>query len=157
MIEENPDTISFYPGNTNGSLARIVVHDRVRIESDVLPRYFNHNSFASLRRQLNYFNFARIGRGRQRGATYINENVAQLNDILRLKRREVGAPQPIIPIIQKKTVVVPETLPISLDLTVGHQSLSISQGNDVVLPHDDLFACNVLLAMSCHKTLQGTY
>ena len=156
MIEENQDTISFYPGGANGTLARIVIHDRVRIESDVLQRYFNHNSFASLRRQLNYFNFARIGRGRQRGATYINENVVQLNDILRLKRREVGAPQPIIPIINKKTVVVPETLPVSLDLTVGHQPLKF-QKRDIVLPHDDLFACNVLLAMSCHKTLQGTY
>jgi hypothetical protein len=72
-------------------LGRIVVHDRARVESEILPKYFNHASFASLRRQLNYFSFTRIGKGRQRGATYCNEAVVDLNDILRLKRRAVGA------------------------------------------------------------------
>lgn len=71
-------------------LGRIVVHDRARVESEVLPRYFNHASFASLRRQLNYFSFTRLGKGRQRGATYCNEDVIELNDILRLRRRAVG-------------------------------------------------------------------
>ena len=69
------------------SLGRIVVHDRVQVESTVLPRYFNHSSFASLRRQLNYFCFVRLGKGRQRESTYVNENVIQLDDILHLKRR----------------------------------------------------------------------
>lgn len=69
----------------------MVVHDRARIESEVLPRYFNHASFASLRRQLNYFCFTRIGKGRQRGATYCNEGVVELDDILSLKRRPAGA------------------------------------------------------------------
>ena len=71
-------------------MGQIVVHDRNRVETEVLPRYFNHASFASLRRQLNYFNFARVGKGRQRGATYCNENVVNLDDILRLKRRAAG-------------------------------------------------------------------
>jgi len=53
----------------------------------VLPRYFNHASFASLRRQLNYFQFVRLGKGRQRESTYINANVVVLDDILSLKRR----------------------------------------------------------------------
>jgi hypothetical protein len=44
-----------------------------------------------LRRQLNYFSFTRIGKGRQRGATYCNEGVVELNDILMLKRRSTGA------------------------------------------------------------------
>ena len=70
-------------------LGKIVVHDRVKVESSILPRYFNHSSFASLRRQLNYFSFTRIGKGRQRGATYCNEGVVELNDILTLKRRSV--------------------------------------------------------------------
>ena len=68
-------------------MGRIVVHDRLQVESNVLPRYFNHSSFASLRRQLNYFNFVRLGRGRQRESTYVNENVIELDDILHLKRR----------------------------------------------------------------------
>ena len=131
----------------------LAVHDRVRIESDVLPRYFNHSSFASLRRQLNYFNFTRIGRGRQIGASYINGNVVTLNDILRLKRREVGAvPQASLSPIIKKQRIGAEKLPVSLDLTIKHQKNVYSQGRDLVLPHDDLvFACNVLLAMSCNS------
>lgn len=96
MLQENEDVISFLPGSIHGgrvSLGKIVVHDRLRVESSVLPRYFNHSSFASLRRQLNYFRFTRIGKGRQRGATYCNEGVVVMDDILRLKRRSstVGA------------------------------------------------------------------
>ena len=71
-------------------VGKIVVHDRVTVESSILPRYFNHSSFASLRRQLNYFKFTRIGKGRQRGATYCNEGVVELTDILTLKRRSVA-------------------------------------------------------------------
>jgi len=85
--------IIFVAEQENGQtyFGRIIVHDRARVESEVLPRYFNHASFASLRRQLNYFSFTRIGKGRQRGATYCNEGVMKLSDILRLKRRTVGA------------------------------------------------------------------
>jgi hypothetical protein len=75
-----------YGNNSERICGRIVVHDRKQIEKEVLPRYFNHSSFASLRRQLNYFAFVRLGRGRQKGATYFNDNVMVLEDILRLKR-----------------------------------------------------------------------
>ena len=71
-------------------LGRLVVHDRIEVEAKVLPRYFNHSSFASLRRQLNYFNFTRVGRGRQRDSTYINDGVVELEDIMTLRRRPVG-------------------------------------------------------------------
>jgi len=67
------------------------VHDRVNVEGHVLPRYFNHSSFASLRRQLNYFSFVRLGKGRQRESTYINEGVVEMDDILHLKRRSAGS------------------------------------------------------------------
>jgi HSF-type DNA-binding len=70
-----------------GELGRIIVHDRVQLEADVLPRYFNHSSFASLRRQLNYFQFVRVGKSRRRESTYVNNQVAQLDDILNLRRR----------------------------------------------------------------------
>jgi hypothetical protein len=69
------------------ALGRIIIHDRVKVEEKVLPRYFNHASFASLRRQLNYFSFVRMGKGRQRESTYMNEAVVQLDDILNLRRR----------------------------------------------------------------------
>jgi hypothetical protein len=94
MLLENEEIVSFYPGSRTGGnivLGRMVVHDRARIESEVLPRYFNHASFASLRRQLNYFCFTRVGKGRQRGATYCNDGVVELDDILSLKRRPSGA------------------------------------------------------------------
>lgn len=103
MLQENEEIISFHPGTTkkNGQFTpgQIVVHDRSRVESEILPRYFNHSSFASLRRQLNYFAFCRVGKGKQKGATYCNEKVINILDILRLKRRAVGS---TIPVVQSK-------------------------------------------------------
>ena len=76
---------------------KIIVHDPGRVQNEVLPIYFNHASFASLRRQLSYFSFVRVGRSRQMGVTYTNESVIQLSDIRKLKRRVVGkvAPQAV--------------------------------------------------------------
>lgn len=103
MLGENEDVISFFPGSSKKgqvTLGRIVVHDRLKVEAKVLPRYFNHSSFASLRRQLNYFKFTRLGKGRQRGATYCNVGVIELDDILKLKRRSTtaGSSQPTVPV-----------------------------------------------------------
>lgn len=72
------------------SLGRIVVHDRIKVEAHVLPKYFNHCSFASLRRQLNYFKFVRLGKGRQLESTYVNDCVVDLDDVLTLKRRSTS-------------------------------------------------------------------
>jgi HSF-type DNA-binding len=79
-------------------MGRIVVHDRIKMEATVLPRYFNHSSFASLRRQLNYFSFVRLGKGRQRESTYINDVVVELDDILNLKRRSSVNHVPFSPV-----------------------------------------------------------
>ena len=75
--------------NGNVVLGKICVHDRVKVECNILPRFFAHSSYASFRRQLNYFSFNRIGKGRQLGATYCNDNVIDLEDVLSLKRRSV--------------------------------------------------------------------
>ncbi|KAG7356727.1 HSF-type DNA-binding protein [Nitzschia inconspicua] len=92
MLSENDGVISFVPGSIKKrTLGKIVVHDRIKVEADVLPKYFNHSSFASLRRQLNYFSFARQGKGRQKCATYSNDQVVELEDILRLRRRPAPA------------------------------------------------------------------
>ena len=73
--------------------ARLIIHDRNRVQSEVLPSYYNHASFASFRRNLSYFSFVRLGRGRHTGAvTYIHDAVFNLTDILHLKRRAVGSP-----------------------------------------------------------------
>ena len=120
MLRENEGVISFIPGSKlkesllrpptricshfvscgiltctgrrNGQivLGRLVVHDRIEVEATVLPRYFNHSSFASLRRQLNYFSFVRLGKGRQRESTYVNDGVIEVDDILNLRRRSAG-------------------------------------------------------------------
>jgi len=93
MLSENENVISFCPGSVKDgqvTLGRIIVHDRIKVENEILPRYFNHSSFASLRRQLNYFSFTRIGKGRQKGATYCNEGVIVIEDILRLRRRSTS-------------------------------------------------------------------
>lgn len=81
-----------HPSNNSVVLqhGRIIVHDRNRVQSEVLPIYFNHASFASLRRQLSYFCFVRVGKSRQSGVTYANEMVVDLADILKLKRRVAG-------------------------------------------------------------------
>lgn len=111
MLKENQEVISFYPGfkkNGKAVLGRIEVHDRAKVESKILPRYFNHSSFASLRRQLNYFCFIRLGKGRQKGATYCNEAVIVMDDILKLKRRShVGGTSstplpPVVPLPSRK-------------------------------------------------------
>jgi len=116
MLQENATVIEFCPGNRTESIAgRIVVHDRAYVELEILPRYFNHSSFASLRRQLNYFAFSREGKGKQKGATYSNDLVFDMQDILHLKRRLPGAgvtgtaplnPNPSV----QNAVVVPVTL-----------------------------------------------
>mmetsp|Transcript_11944 Transcript_11944/g.24479 ORF Transcript_11944/g.24479 Transcript_11944/m.24479 type:complete len:537 (+) Transcript_11944:117-1727(+) len=93
MLLENRELISFVPGSkgTNQSVpGKIIIHDRNRVQSEVLPTYFNHASFASLRRQLSYFSFVRVGKGRQGGVTYTNESVYEMSDILKLKRRTTG-------------------------------------------------------------------
>eukprot|EP00584_Thalassiosira_punctigera_P005862 CAMPEP_0172539206 /NCGR_PEP_ID=MMETSP1067-20121228/10460_1 /TAXON_ID=265564 ORGANISM="Thalassiosira punctigera, Strain Tpunct2005C2" /NCGR_SAMPLE_ID=MMETSP1067 /ASSEMBLY_ACC=CAM_ASM_000444 /LENGTH=394 /DNA_ID=CAMNT_0013324855 /DNA_START=72 /DNA_END=1256 /DNA_ORIENTATION=- len=90
MLQNNEELISFVPGQRLPDeviRGRIIVHDRNRVQSEVLPVYFNHASFASLRRQLSYFSFVRVGKSRQSGVTYTNDAVVDLTDILKLKRR----------------------------------------------------------------------
>lgn len=88
MVTDSEGTMVFEDGDREKSIpARIIVHDRNRVENEILPRFFNHSSFASLRRQLNYFAFSRVGKGKEKGAVYINEKVFKIDDILCLKRR----------------------------------------------------------------------
>lgn len=114
MLRENDTVISFRPGDRKQSISgRIVVHDRSQVESEILPRYFNHASFASLRRQLNYFAFSREGKGKQKGATYTNDQVFDLGDILLLKRRLPGSSVPLAqkPPTESEEEVVTATKP----------------------------------------------
>jgi hypothetical protein len=132
MLTENEDVISFYPGSVKKgqvTLGRIVVHDRLKVEADVLPRYFNHSSFASLRRQLNYFSFTRMGKGRQPGATYCNDGVIRMDDILRLKRRSSVGPS-------RETKTHP---PTTTKVTTGRRerSVSLSSSSSASVDHNE--------------------
>ena len=94
MMKENEHAMSFVSGDAKKNIpGRFVIHDRALVEAEILPKYFNHASFASLRRQLNYFHFVREGKGRMKGATYYNDAVFVIDDILQLRRRNepVGA------------------------------------------------------------------
>lgn len=70
---------------------KIVIHDRKLVEEEVLPIYFNHKSFASLRRQLSYFSFVRVGKSSRGKVIYSNDAVFEIADILKLKRRGASA------------------------------------------------------------------
>ncbi len=70
---------------------KIVIHDRKLVEDEVLPIYFNHKSFASLRRQLSYFSFVRVGKSSRGKVIYANDAVFEIADILKLKRRSTSS------------------------------------------------------------------
>lgn len=98
---------------------RIIIHDRNRVQSEVLPIYFNHASFASLRRQLSYFSFVRVGKSRQNDVMYTNDAVVDLCDILKLKRRTTATSSttavPPAPTSPWAAIATPTTM------LVGHQ------------------------------------
>jgi hypothetical protein len=90
MLENNSEYISFVPGMLGTSRitpGKIVIHNRNLLQEEILPIYFNHKSFASLRRQLSYFSFIRCGKASEGKISYANDTVFELADILRLKRR----------------------------------------------------------------------
>jgi len=94
MLEKNSRLISFIPGDKFSSQitpGKIVIHDRKLVEDEVLPIYFNHKSFASLRRQLSYFSFVRVGKSSRGKVIYANDAVFEIADILKLKRRSTSS------------------------------------------------------------------
>jgi len=74
-------------GTSRITPGKIVIHNRNLLQEEILPIYFNHKSFASLRRQLSYFSFIRCGKASEGKISYANDTVFELADILRLKRR----------------------------------------------------------------------
>lgn len=128
MLQNNEELISFVPGQTSPNriiLGRIIVHDRSRVQSEVLPVYFNHASFASLRRQLSYFSFVRVGKSRQSGVTYTNDAVVELSDILSLRRRASGAAS------NSKQQAANEHKPTSPPLKLQEQQRTTTFADDV--------------------------
>jgi len=80
---------------------------------------------------LNYFAFCRVGKGKQKGATYCNEKVFQLNDILRLKRRAIGSTIPVVEV--KKFEAPPQEKMSPVGDGKKKASFSHSSGNAVSL------------------------
>lgn len=65
-------------------MAKVLYDDAVHVGSPYHLSSFLELSSAS---PSSYFNFVREGKGRQKGAAYLNEDVVDLQDILRLRRR----------------------------------------------------------------------
>lgn len=56
---------------------RIIIHNPMVLESDLLKQYFRHSNFMSFKRQLNYFGFRKLSGSKEKfgPCVYINENV----------------------------------------------------------------------------------
>ena len=62
---------SYYP-----YAGRIEVHNPLKLETNVLKKYFRHSKYASFQRQLNYFGWRKLnGKGKMAPCTYINDEV----------------------------------------------------------------------------------
>ena len=78
---------------------RILVHDPVRLESEVLGKYYRHSKYPSFQRQLNYFGFKKIsGKRKMSPCSYTNVNVTDsLDSLIRLRRKPVKKHRPARP------------------------------------------------------------
>lgn len=67
--------------------ACILVHNPVRLESEILQLYFRHNNFSSFQRQLNYFGFRKLAiKGRMNPCRFISDEITEdLNSLLFIK------------------------------------------------------------------------
>ncbi len=74
---------------------RIVVHDPIRLEAEVLGNYYRHSKYTSFQRQLNYFGFSKhSGKGRMSACHYTNEKATvNLSSLVHLKRKSVKKPR----------------------------------------------------------------
>ena len=46
---------------------KVVVHDPLRLQDEVLGRYYRHSRYSSFQRQLNYFGFKKRLHGQRKG------------------------------------------------------------------------------------------
>eukprot|EP00563_Minutocellus_polymorphus_P015672 CAMPEP_0181054920 /NCGR_PEP_ID=MMETSP1070-20121207/18935_1 /TAXON_ID=265543 /ORGANISM="Minutocellus polymorphus, Strain NH13" /LENGTH=444 /DNA_ID=CAMNT_0023134221 /DNA_START=3 /DNA_END=1337 /DNA_ORIENTATION=+ len=78
---------------------RILVHDPIRLESEVLGKYYRHSKYSSFQRQLNYFGFKKIsGKRKMSPCSYTNDNVTEsLDSLIQLRRKPVKKHRPAHP------------------------------------------------------------
>lgn len=78
---------------------RIFVHDPIRLEAEVLGKYYRHSKYSSFQRQLNYFGFNKhSGKRKMSPCSYTNDNVTDsLDSLIKLRRKPVKKHRPTHP------------------------------------------------------------
>ena len=78
---------------------RIFVHDPIRLEAEVLGKYYRHSKYSSFQRQLNYFGFNKhSGKRKMSPCSYTNDNVTDsLDSLIKLRRNPVKKHRPTHP------------------------------------------------------------
>jgi len=88
LSDENRSVIEW----SNG---KIEVHNPLRLEATILPKYFRSSKFASFQRQLNYFGFRKVaGKGKMAPCSYVNEETTcDIRSLLGIKRKKGRSPK----------------------------------------------------------------
>ncbi|KAL3817198.1 hypothetical protein ACHAXA_007741 [Cyclostephanos tholiformis] len=80
------------PGGGIVGIGKIVVLDPMRLQNEVLGKYYRHSQYSSFQRQLNYFGFKKKLHGSRKGklgpCSYVHDSIGfELESLLGIKRR----------------------------------------------------------------------
>jgi hypothetical protein len=85
LTDNNREVIEWSKGATGG---KIVVHNRTKLENDILLKYFRASKYISFQRSMNNYGFRRLGIKGSEDCSYINDALTQdLCSLLTLKVR----------------------------------------------------------------------
>jgi hypothetical protein len=84
LATEDPSIIGWSPDGRG-----IQIRNRARMESIVLPKYYNHSKMRSFQRQLNYFGFKKTNKSKKDTLTFgnANFNMKAPSDMAKIQRK----------------------------------------------------------------------